>query len=273
MLGEDARATLPRYGGRKFDAACARDGKRGQAARLQILVNDADIGGADHVAGSGAPETRPPASRWRAPRAARGQKCRSGSGTRRRRRGVDLRELLAVPRAEKLRVRIFSRQRNARRPVADHQLAAGQIEVEKGLDILFDRDPADAEKDRLRQTEIAVARLEQCVSTPRDHSMTLRKPRARNSLPAPASPPSPPGRPVEARSTSRPRLRDRRARREIFGKAGVKAGGERQAALRQKRRTEIRSGLRSRYEWRRARAASIGLAICAGPGSASRISG
>ena len=52
-------------------------------------------------------------------------------------------------------------QRRARRAVADDDLGAGQIEVEEGLEILFDRDAADAEEDRPRQAEIDAARMKQ----------------------------------------------------------------------------------------------------------------
>ena len=108
--------------------------------------------------------------------------------------GVGLRQCLALPRAEKHRLRIFSRQRRPRRPVADDEFGAGQIELEKRLEILFHRDAADAEKDRPRQTEVARRADETARCRRRAATAPRCESRARAiRSPAPASPPSPPG--------------------------------------------------------------------------------
>ena len=72
---------------------------------------------------------------------------------------IGLRQRFALPRAEKHRLRVFSRQRRARRSIADDQFGAGQIEVEKRLEILLHRDAADTQKDRARQAEVNRARM------------------------------------------------------------------------------------------------------------------
>ena len=107
---------------------------------------------------------------------------------------IDLGQFLAVPRAEEHRLRIFPLQRRARRPVADDQLGAGQIEIEERLEILLDRDAADAEKHRRRQAEVDLARMEQRRC--RRRATTAPHCESRASAirpPAPALPPSPPG--------------------------------------------------------------------------------
>ena len=189
---------------------------------------------------------------------------------------IDLGQFLAVPRAEKHGVRIFPLQRRARRPVADDQLGAGQIEVEKRLEILFDRDAADAEEHRRRQAEVDAARMKQRgidAARPQHHIAKAahaqfgrqRRRRRHHRL----------ARPVEgAQRRPDPGFRDRRARGDIFRKAGVKARGERQTALAAiAPHQTARSGLRSRYECCRAAPPAISRAIFAGYGSASRRSG
>ena len=54
---------------------------------------------------------------------------------------------------EELRVREAAPQLGLLRPVADHDLGAGQIEREKRFEVLLDRDPPDADEDRARQVE------------------------------------------------------------------------------------------------------------------------
>ena len=73
--------------------------------------------------------------------------------------GIGFRQGFALPRAKEHRLRIFCGERRARRPITDDHLGAGQIEIEKSLQILFDRDPADADEDRARQAEIGGARV------------------------------------------------------------------------------------------------------------------
>ena len=167
----------------KLEAGLRRNCQRGQAGCPQIVVQRADRRCADHVAG--------PGHRKRRNRQAAGERLQQhqaeGIGLARKHEDVGgrigLRQFFALPRAEKHRLRIFSLQRRARRPVADDHLGAGQIEIEKSLEILFHRDAADAQKDRTRQAEIDWRADETwLVSTPRGHNTTLRKPRARNSL-------------------------------------------------------------------------------------------
>ncbi len=71
--------------------------------------------------------------------------------------GINPRQFLAMLAAEKHRVRIGPRQLRARRSVADHDFGAGQIELKKGLDILFHRQAPDGQEYRPRQIEHGVA--------------------------------------------------------------------------------------------------------------------
>ena len=69
-----------------------------------------------------------------------------------------------MSRAEEMRLRVAALEARARGPVADDDDRAGQIELEHRLEILFDRDPSDREKDRPRQVENRVgARAEHRV--------------------------------------------------------------------------------------------------------------
>ena len=69
-----------------------------------------------------------------------------------------------MSRAEEMGVRKAALERRARRTVADDDGRARKVESEQSLEVLFDRDPADAEKDRPRQVERPLgARPEQGV--------------------------------------------------------------------------------------------------------------
>jgi len=59
-----------------------------------------------------------------------------------------------MPRAEKDRLRIFPGQSGQRRPIADDDLGARQIEIEKGFEILFHRDAPDAKEYRTREPQV-----------------------------------------------------------------------------------------------------------------------
>ena len=129
---------------------------------------------------------------------------------------IDLRQFLAMPGAQKHRIRIFPLQRRAGRAIADDELGAGQIEIEERLEILFDRDAADAEEHRLRQAEVGGARMKQRgVDAARPQHHIAKAALAQFSWQAPASPPSPPGsaggtsaaraRPIFPGSASAPR--------------------------------------------------------------------
>ena len=173
----------PRYGSRQTARqACGEIFSAARQAARKSSFSDADRRCADHVAGTGHRKRRD----RQAARQRLQQHQAEGVGPARKHEdvggGIDLRQFLALPRAEKYRLRIFPLQRRARRPVADDQLGAGQIEIEKRFEVLLHRDAADTEKDRPRQAEVDGARMKQAVSTPRGHSTTLRKPRPRNSL-------------------------------------------------------------------------------------------
>ena len=219
--------------GGEFDAGLRRNLQRLQAGRAQILVQDADRRRADHVAGAG--------DRKSGNRQAAGQRLEQHQAKRvglaREHEDVggriDLRQFLAVPRAQEHRIRIFPLQRRARRAIADDELGAGQIEIEEGFEILFDRDAADAEEHRPRQAEVDAARMKQRgvdAARPQHHiakaahaQFGRQRRRCRHHRLA---------RPVEpAQRPPDPGFRDRRTRGDIFRETGVEARGERQAVL------------------------------------------
>ena len=76
-------------------------------------------------------------------------------------RGVGLGQTLAFARAREHGVRIKPLELFGLRTSTDQDLAAWQIEIEKGLDILLDGDAADIKKDRAFAEEARLARLEQ----------------------------------------------------------------------------------------------------------------
>src|SRR6202035_2536654 len=76
-------------------------------------------------------------------------------------RRIDLGQRLALQRAEEYYIGIFLLHREARRGVADDHLGSLQIELKNRLEILFPRDPADADENRLRLAQIDGARTEQ----------------------------------------------------------------------------------------------------------------
>ena len=131
--------------------------------------------------------------------------------------------------------RIPRAQSGELRAVADHELAAApDRQGEERLEVLLDRDPADVEVDRPRQGERRrVVGRNSSTSTPRDQSLTLVKPfrlelapdrrgRDHHAL----------GRPVEPAhpGVAEPE-RHGPAGADVFRKAGVVGGRERQAAL------------------------------------------
>ena len=161
VVDKDPGRGLPGVAGGKIDAGLPRDFERIQARRAQIVIEDADRRGADHVARPGDRKggNRQPAGERFEQHQAKGiglaRKYEHVGG------GVDLGQFGAVPRAQEHRIRIFSLQRQACRPVADHNLGARQIEIEEGLEVLFDRHPADIEEDRHWQAQIDRARMKQ----------------------------------------------------------------------------------------------------------------
>ena len=64
--------------------------------------------------------------------------------------------------AQEVDAGIFLRQFAPLRPVTDHNLGAGQVERQKRLDVLLDRDAAHGHEDRARQIEVGgMIRIEQ----------------------------------------------------------------------------------------------------------------
>ncbi len=71
-------------------------------------------------------------------------------------RGVNAGELFAELRTDEFGLRILLLEIRALRAIADDNLRARQIEIEKCLDVLLDRDTADVKPDRARVVEIAL---------------------------------------------------------------------------------------------------------------------
>ena len=214
--------------------ACGGICQRARQAARRSSLEHADRRVADHVAG--------PGHRKRRDRQAARQRLQQhqaeGVGLAREHEdvggGIDLRQFLAVPRAEKHRFRIVSLQRRARRPVADDHLGAGQIEIEEGLEILLDRDAADTEKDRRaagrdRSRADGTARCRRRAATAPHCESRARAIRAASAGVAAITAWLGPWN--QRSAAPDPGFRHRRARRDIFGKAGVEARGERQPVL------------------------------------------
>ena len=64
--------------------------------------------------------------------------------------GIDLGQSFPVPRPHKYGIRKLSRERVARRPVANDELRARQIELQKRFKIFLDRESTNSQKDRPR---------------------------------------------------------------------------------------------------------------------------
>ena len=152
------------------------------AAMPEVLVEDADAGAADHVGRA--------RHRVGGDRDAGGERLEEhdaeGVGPAREDEdvgaGIGLGQRLAGPHAEEVGLRVRRLERRQRRPVADHHLAAGQVEGEEGADVLLDRDPADEEEDGARQVERATSRgRKSSLSTPRVQGTRCSKPRAASS--------------------------------------------------------------------------------------------
>ncbi len=68
-------------------------------------------------------------------------------------RGQMRTQILALLLAEEDRIRIFLREQQSLRPVADDDLRSRQVERKKRFEILFDRNPAHGHEDRARQVD------------------------------------------------------------------------------------------------------------------------
>ena len=143
--------------------------------------------------------------------------------------GIDRRELLALARAQEMRLREGALQVGAGRPVADHDLAAGQAQRQEGFEVLLDRDPADAEEDRPRQVEHALwpgmEQREIDAPPPAQDALEAMRPQLR--LDGGGRDHDARRRPVEAAQEAiAPAFGDRPARRDILRETGVVARSE-----------------------------------------------
>ena len=207
MTEEYPSAGRPGHAEREVAAIFARALQRTETGAAQIVVEHADRRFARSRRAAPQRETPRPARRSPAPPAARARTCRCGSETRRRRRRH--RPPPAPRRGAMPRNTASGNCRAsavARRPVADHELGAGQIEREERFEIFFDRQPADRQKNRPRQIEIdACARAEQLgVDAARPQLHVLEAARRSVRQQASASPPAP-RRPARESGAARPR--------------------------------------------------------------------
>ena len=157
-----ARALVPCHGLGVGPACGPRQCQTAETGGLKIFVENSNRRVGDHVAGRVDREARDrQAARQRLEQ---NQAERIGAAGKHEhvRARVDAGELLALAGAEEGRRRIALRQFLPGRPVPHHDLAARQVERQKGLDVLLHRQASDREKYRSWQPEIAAgARLEQ----------------------------------------------------------------------------------------------------------------
>src|SRR5712671_3269829 len=159
IFNESACRSLPGMSFGKLEAGLRRNCHCGQAGDAQIFIQRANGVVADHVARTGHRKRRHRQAACErleqneAKRVGLAREHEDVGG------GIGLRQLLAVPRTQKHGSRIVAGQRGARRSVTDNHLGTGQIEFEKRLEILFDRNAADAQKDRAWQPKVDRARV------------------------------------------------------------------------------------------------------------------
>ena len=135
MVEEDARALRPGHAQCKFAAIPPRTVQGTKTGALKIDIENPDIRIADDVAGR---RRRKGGYRHAAGQSfQQHQTERVGAARKYEHIGgrIDFRQRLASSRADKDRVRKFSRQCTASRPLADYEFRAGQINLEKGLKI------------------------------------------------------------------------------------------------------------------------------------------
>src|SRR6185437_6623124 len=151
MVQENPRTGFPRHAQRKVTAILAAVFKCAQTGAPQVFVKTTDWGAADHVARRSGRKCRD----RQAARQSLEQHKAECVGTAREYKnvggGIDFCQRLAAARANKDRAGKFSLKRWSRRPIADNDLAAGQIERQKCLEVFLDREPSDGEKNRPRQ--------------------------------------------------------------------------------------------------------------------------
>jgi hypothetical protein len=129
----------------KREAGLRGNAQRGQTRDPQIVVQRADRRACYHVAGTGHGKS---GHRQAACESFQENQAK-GVGLARKHEYVGgrigLRQFFALPRPEKHGLRIFSGQRYQRRSITDNHLGARQIEIEKCIEILFNRNAADAQ--------------------------------------------------------------------------------------------------------------------------------
>ena len=217
----------------KLAAVLRREFEGGQARQAQIFAQNSDRGAADHVAGTGHRERRHRHAARQCLQKDQPERVRLARKYENVGGGIGFRQCFAMQRAQEDGLRIFPLQGRARRAIADHDLGARQIKFEKCFKILFDRDPADRQKDRARQAEIDGARPEQLgidAARPQHHVAETapaqfagqRRRRRHHRLAGSMEP-------AQRRPT--PGFRNRQARRDVFRKSGMETRGERQSAL------------------------------------------
>ena len=141
-------------------------------------------------------------------------------------------ENAVIEHAEELGVGEFALELVFLRPGADDDLGAGQIERQERFEILLDRDPADGHENRPRQVEsdgavgaeqidVDAARPHAEIAEPALVELGLQRRRRHHGDRRGGMEP--------AQDRIDPRCRDRRARRNVFGKARRVARGERPA--------------------------------------------
>ena len=177
------RAVFPGTLERKTPAGFARHAERADAGAAQIGIQRADRMIRDHVQRAG--------HRKRRDRRAARQRFElhdaEGVGEAREHEDVGRRQMRGQIRAllfaEKSGLRIAALQLGRLRSVADHDLGSRQVQREKRLEVLFDRDAAHGHEDRPRQIELGRHRraVNRSVSTPRVQKPSFLKPRAPSS--------------------------------------------------------------------------------------------
>jgi hypothetical protein len=138
-------------------------------------------------------------------------------------------------RAEEFGVRVFFLQRRLGGTVADDDLGAGEIERQKGLDILFDGDAADIQPDRrgpgvmrvfhrAEAFDIDAARPQAQMPETMPLQFALQALRRHHHRRGGGVEPGEPAPHERFRHEGKTRM-------DIFGKAGVEGGGEGDAML------------------------------------------
>ncbi len=158
----------------KFAAGTAVEFQRTETGMPRILIETSNRRIADDVAAP-PPETRHRHAARQGFQQHQSERYRCGSETQKHRRMRRCRQVPPLASSRRTPLRDRRLPNDARRAIADNQLGAGQIELEKRLEILFNRDarPTARKIGRGRsRPSINILRrsgLNSCASTPRDH--------------------------------------------------------------------------------------------------------